>query len=110
MNCDSFTDTVTITLYGLRDGRKITAIKGLRAIASLEGQTLGLKPAKALVDNIERRAIVVVVRRHEEGIARMALGEGFNLYAPQQDKAYLADHFDERDNAPTPYNSTFDDC
>jgi hypothetical protein len=105
MFSDTNSMTSVITLYGISEGRKIAAIKALRAMAELRGRSMGLKAGKALVDRLQAGTHTIEIRctADEMPILRLALSEGFLLHQPQSRKLILSDYFEDR-RAPVQYD------
>lgn len=72
-----------ITLYSLKDDRRIAGIKALRAVVEATGAKLSLKNGLAAVRELDHRPVTVTVSADLAPLARIALGELFALTIPE---------------------------
>ena len=87
--------TDEITLYAmLNPDRKIYAIKALRAIAAAQGEKLGLKAAKDLIDNIATRPIIVADNGSMAwAVVKIACEATFETHSYPPTPTRLSSHF-----------------
>ena len=97
----------TFTLYALKNGSMIRSIKALRAVATLSGAELRLKPAKTLIENIERHPIVVSFTDNERAIVRLALEPYFEMTAPESEPVHLSASFEWPEQTPEPMTADY---